>query len=74
MTVLGPLTNEPPEPMTRDQFEAARKRLRNTLDGVVTMDKRDLELLIAELIWLKRRLRRVEEAIEPLVNGLTCGR
>lgn len=70
MTILGPLVGEPTEPMTKDQFEAARKRLRSTLNGVVTMDKRDLERLIAEVIWLKKRLQRVEEAIEPLVEDL----
>jgi len=40
VTILGPLAGEPPEPMTREQFEAARKRLKATLNGVVTMDKR----------------------------------
>jgi hypothetical protein len=70
MTILGPLASEPPEPMTKEQFEQARKRLRATLNGVTTIDKRDLERLIDEVIWLKRRLHRVEEAIEPLVNEL----
>jgi len=70
MSILGPLAGEPPEPLTKEQFEAARKRLRATLNGVVTMDKRDLERLINEVIWLKRRLHRVEQAIEPLVAGL----
>jgi hypothetical protein len=67
VTPLGPLAGEPDEPMTKEQFDAARKRFRSTLNGVVTMDKRDLERLIAEVIWLKRRLHRVEDAIEPLV-------
>ena len=56
--------------MTKEQFEAARKRLRATLNGVATIDKRDLERLINEVIWLKRRLHRVEEAIAPLVAEL----
>ena len=70
MTILGPLADEPPEPMTRDQFDAVRKRLKATLDGVVTMDKRELERVVGEVIWLKKRLRRVEQATEPLVWDL----
>jgi hypothetical protein len=34
------------------------------------MDKRDLERLIDEVIWLKRRLQRVEHAIEPIVEAI----
>ncbi len=59
--------------MTRDQFEAARKRLKATLNGVVTRDKRDLDRLIAEVIWLKKRLRRAEDAVEPLVSDIFVG-
>jgi len=70
MTILGPFADEPPEPMTREQFDSARKRLKATLDGVVTIDKRDLDRLIEEVIWLKRRLQRVEHAIEPLAEEL----
>ena len=70
MTILGPLAGEPPEPMTKDQFDAARKRLKATLNGVVTMDKRDLERLICEVIWLKRRLQQVEDAVEPLASEI----
>src|SRR5438128_9320845 len=60
VTILGPLAGEPPEPMTKEQFEAARKRLRATLNRIVSIDKPELERLIAEVIWLKRRLHRVE--------------
>jgi hypothetical protein len=73
VTILGRLAGEPPEPMTRKQFDYVRRRLRATLNRVVTMDKRDLERLIAEVIWLKKRLHRVEDAIEPLVENLRGG-
>ena len=73
VTILGPLAGEPPEPMTKEQFEAARKRLRSTLSGIVSIDKPDLERLIAEIVWLKRRLHRVEDAIAPIVNDLRRG-
>jgi len=56
--------------MNKEQFEAVRKRLRATLDGVVTIDKRELERVFDEVIWLKKRLRRVEHAIEPIVENL----
>ena len=70
MTILGALAREPPEPMTKEQFEAARKRLRTTLNGVVAIDKRDLERLIAELIWLKKRLHRVKDVVEPWASEI----
>jgi hypothetical protein len=34
------------------------------------LTKADAERLIAEIAWLKRRLHRVEHAIEPIVDGL----
>ena len=73
MTIVSPLAGEPQEPMTRDQVEGSRKRLRAALNGVATMDKRDLERLITEVIWLKRRLHHVENPIEPIVEGLRGG-
>jgi hypothetical protein len=45
VTILGPFAGEPPEPMTKEQFEAARKRLRATLNGIVSIDKPDLQLV-----------------------------
>jgi hypothetical protein len=71
MSLLGPLAGEPPEPMAKEQFDATRKRIRDSWNGSVTLPKRELEQLVAEISWLKRRLQRVEHAIEPLVEGLT---
>jgi hypothetical protein len=73
MNILGPLAGEPPEPMTKEQFDAARKRIRESWNGSVTFSKRDAEQLVAEIAWLKRRLQRVEHAIEPLVEDLHRG-
>jgi vacuolar-type H+-ATPase subunit D/Vma8 len=70
MTVLGPLAGEPPEPMTKEAFDAVRKRLRESWNGSVTLERKQVEALIQEVIWLKRRLHRVESAIEPLVRGI----
>ncbi len=70
MTVLGPLRDEPPEPMTKEAFDAIRKRIRTSWNGSVTLEKKQMEALIQEIIWLKRRLHRVESAIAPLVDGL----
>ena len=70
MTILGPLADEPVEPMTKEQFERVRKRLRESWDGTVTLDKRTVETLINEVLWLKRRLHRVEHALEPIVDAL----
>lgn len=38
--MLGPLAREPPEPMTKEQFDAARKRIRDSWNGSVTFPKR----------------------------------
>ena len=70
MTILGPLAGETPEPMTKVQFDTVRKRIRDSWNGSVTLPKRDAEQLVAEIAWLKRRLQRVEYAIEPLVEDL----
>lgn len=70
MTILGHLAAEPPEPMTKEQFDAAHKRIRDSWNRSVTFTKRDAERLIARIAWLKRRLQRVEHAIEPLVEDL----
>jgi hypothetical protein len=45
MNILGPLAGEPPEPMTKEQFDAARKRIRESWNGSVTFSKRDQALL-----------------------------
>jgi hypothetical protein len=36
VTILGSLAGEPPEPMTKEQFEIARKRIRESWNGSVT--------------------------------------
>lgn len=73
MTVLGPLRDESPEPMTKEEFQRVRRRLRESWNGSVTLEKRTVEQLIGEIIWLKRRLHRVESAIEPLVIAISRG-
>jgi vacuolar-type H+-ATPase subunit D/Vma8 len=70
MTVLGPLAGEPPEPLTKEAFDAVRTRIRTSWNGSVTLEKKTVEALIQEIIWLKRRLHRVENAIQPLVEEL----
>jgi len=56
--------------MTRDDFVAMQRRLRDAWVGHVTLDKRDVERMLDEIRWLKRRLQRVEEVIEPMVEEL----
>jgi hypothetical protein len=70
MTVLGPLRDEPPEPLTKEAFELVRKRLRESWNGSVTLEKKTVEQLLEEILWLKKRLHRVESAIQPLVDDL----
>jgi hypothetical protein len=73
VTLLGPLADEPPEPMTRDDFIAVQKRLRTCWNGCVSLSKTDVQRLLDEIRWLKRRLQRVEHALEPLVEDLRRG-
>lgn len=70
MTILGPLKGEPPEPMTKEAFDAIRKRLRTSWNGSITLEKKTVEALLTEIIWLKKRLHRVETAIQPLVEEI----
>jgi vacuolar-type H+-ATPase subunit D/Vma8 len=70
MTVLGPFRDEPPEPVTKEAFDAIRKRLRTSWNGSVTLEKKTVEALLNEITWLKKRLHRVETAIQPLVDDL----
>jgi len=65
---LGNLKDEPPEPMNRDNFIAVQKRLRACWESSVTLDKREVKRLLDEIRWLKRRLRRVEHVLEPMVE------
>lgn len=37
----------------------------------MTLGKKDVQRLLDEILWLKQRLRRVEHAIEPLVEAIT---
>ena len=53
VTIFGPLAGEPAEPMTKEQLDAARKRIRNSWDGSVSFEKRNAERLIAAIAWLK---------------------
>lgn len=74
MSPLGPFADEPPEPMTREHWTAVTKRVRAAWNGLITLERSDAEALIEEIKWLKRRLRRVEEAVEPLVEDLLGSR
>jgi hypothetical protein len=67
---LGPLADEPPEPMTRSDYERVKTRVHASWNGDLVIDKADVEMLLAEIRWLKRRLRRVEHVIQPLAEAL----
>lgn len=71
VTLLGPFADEPPEPMTRDDFMRIQKRLRDSgWSGSVTIENRDVQRMLHEIRWLKQRLHRVEFAVQPLVDEL----
>ena len=73
MTGIGKLAGEQPEPMDREHFIALQKRVRASWNGDVVIDKRDVERMLDEIQWLKRRLRRIENAIEPIAEALREG-
>jgi hypothetical protein len=60
--------------MGREDFIAIRRRLRDSWSGHVTLDKRDVEQLLHEITWLRRRLQRVEEVLQPMADELRGGR
>jgi hypothetical protein len=57
--------------MTREDFVAVLKHARGSLDAFVTLEKKDVQRMLDEIRWLKRRLRQVEYVLEPLVEELT---
>jgi hypothetical protein len=70
VTILGPFVDEPPEPMTKEDFDRVRKRVHESWNGSVTVEKKTVEQLLGEIVWLKKRLHRVETAIQPLVDDV----
>lgn len=73
-TILGQLPGEPPEPMTQEQLERVERRIRESWEGLVSIEKRELEQLVAQVKWQRERLRRVEHVLEPLVEGIRASR
>jgi hypothetical protein len=71
MLPLGTLSDEPPEPMKREDFERVQKAIRATFRGDILIDRADALLLLSEIRWLRRRLQRVEHAVEPLAEAIT---
>jgi hypothetical protein len=65
---LGRLKDEKPEPMTREQFEVARKRIHASWNGDVFIQRETAQALVDEILWLKKRLRRAEYVLEPMVE------
>ncbi|MFZ2493470.1 MAG: hypothetical protein WA208_18480 [Thermoanaerobaculia bacterium] len=57
--------------MTREDYERVQRRVRASFKGDVLVDRADVLLLLDEIRWVKRRLRRVEHVIEPLVEAIT---
>jgi hypothetical protein len=56
--------------MTREDFIAVQKRFRESWNGSVTLERKAVERMLDEIRWLKRRLRRVEHVLEPLIEAL----
>ncbi|MFZ2493503.1 MAG: hypothetical protein WA208_18650 [Thermoanaerobaculia bacterium] len=71
MTILGALAGEPPEPMTRTDFERVQMRMAAWLRVDILLDREDALRMLDEIRWLRRRPHRVETAIEPLVEAIT---
>jgi hypothetical protein len=70
MAGIGRLVDEDPEPMNRDHFIAIQKRLHAAFNGGVLIDRADALRMLDEIRWLKRRLRRLEHAVEPLIESV----
>jgi hypothetical protein len=67
---IGSLAGEPPEPLSSTDLERIEKQIRASWSGVVTIEKRDLEMLLAELKWQRERLQRLGHVLEPLVESI----
>ena len=64
------MVGEEPEPMTREHFIDVQKRIHAAWNGGVVIERADVQRMLDEIRWLKRRLRRVEHAIEPLAESM----
>lgn len=71
MTILGRLAGETDEPITDEAFARVEKRLRDSWEPVVTVEKRELEQLLEQIRWQRERLRRIEDVLEPLMDTVT---
>lgn len=67
-TVLGPLAGETAEPLSESEWRAIQERLRGSAMSSVYVPRADVEKLVEEVKWLKRRAHCVETAILPLVE------
>ena len=67
---IGRLSGEKPEPLGRDDFERIRTTLRQSAMSSIYVPRSDVDLLVREIAWLKRRMRRLEHAVEPVVEAL----
>jgi len=69
MTILGPLNGEPPEPMDEASIAAMETRLRGLWVSPATIDRRELERLVAQIRWQKHRLQEVEGVIAAFLDA-----
>jgi hypothetical protein len=59
--------------MTAEEFQRIVDRLRETAMSSIYIPREDVALLVAEVKWLKRRLRRIEHAVSPITEALRQG-
>jgi hypothetical protein len=69
-TVIGSLAGEPPKPLNETEWGTIQERLRASAMSSEYVPRSDVEKLVAEVKWLKRRAHRVESAILSLVESL----
>jgi hypothetical protein len=69
MTILGKLNGERPEPMDEASIAAVETRLRGLWTSPATIDRRELESLVAQIRWQERRLLQVESLIAGFLDA-----
>ena len=69
MTILGALNGEPPEPMDEASIAAVEQRLRGFWTSPATIERRELESLVAEIRWQQRRLLQVESLVARFLDA-----
>lgn len=69
MTILGTLNGKPTEPMDEASITAVEQHLRGLWLSPPTIERRELQSLVAQIRWQQRRLLQVESLVARFLDA-----